>query len=476
MTITPVVIEDSSPRDLLNRQLFVEQLLSITDTLSKTRKNACYAITGDWGSGKSFVLDMFEAQVGVICQEGPISEKYLIFRYNCWEYDYYDEPLIAIVASMLNQIDEKVNLIPSDLKAGVVAALKEIGECLAKLTIYAVQVKAGGGLGKNLPDFTENPVSTVREEVEKKHDYDQFYGFKKILKRLREEIKKLSRDQTVVFIVDELDRCLPEYTIRVLERLHHLFNELPNTQTVLSIDINQLEHTVQQIFGEQTDAKMYLRKFINFEVRLDLGTIDDSFQERFEDYFKLFQNKQDITDTLEVTRFVCMIMEGLDMRTRFALIERCELLHSLLYEEEQADYCYMCLELFLVIISDTGIDTSRAKSYFNINHMFEDNGSPSDSSHTLPQGLKNLSAVYAKNTEQKHGNLLFEEDYSGRDLHVRIYSQSLYGRLLCAYRAILGFREDSNSDYSINADSLYDSVKGYIEYGLKLWNLMKIIR
>ena len=133
MTITPAVIEDSSPRDLLNRQSFVDQLLNITDAFSKTRKNACYAITGDWGAGKSFVLDMFEAQAGVICQEGPISEKYLIFRYNCWEYDYYDEPLVAIVASMLDQIDEKVKLLPSDLKTKVVTGLKEAGKGLLRV-------------------------------------------------------------------------------------------------------------------------------------------------------------------------------------------------------------------------------------------------------------------------------------------------------------------------------------------------------
>ena len=67
MTITPVVIKDSSPHDLLNRQSFVDQLLNITDALSKTRKNACYAITGDWGAGKSFVLDTVEKS-GIHCR------------------------------------------------------------------------------------------------------------------------------------------------------------------------------------------------------------------------------------------------------------------------------------------------------------------------------------------------------------------------------------------------------------------------
>ena len=51
--------------DLLNRQPFIDRLKYIADLLSKGKKNACYAINGEWGSGKSFVLAVRIA----VCQQ-----------------------------------------------------------------------------------------------------------------------------------------------------------------------------------------------------------------------------------------------------------------------------------------------------------------------------------------------------------------------------------------------------------------------
>ncbi len=52
------------------------------------------------GSRKTFVLKMVERQL----RDYQAGEKFAVFHYNCWEYDYYDEPLIAIVSSMLDSI------------------------------------------------------------------------------------------------------------------------------------------------------------------------------------------------------------------------------------------------------------------------------------------------------------------------------------------------------------------------------------
>ena len=56
---------------------------------------------------------------------------------------------------------------------------------------------------------------------------------KKDLKKVFDYFKK---DQTVVIIVDELDRCLPSYAIKVLERIHHIFNELENVVVIIAME------------------------------------------------------------------------------------------------------------------------------------------------------------------------------------------------------------------------------------------------
>ena len=120
--------------DLLNRQPFIDGVLRVIDVLSNSHKNACYAIDGKWGAGKTFVLKKLEEQ---------IPEKYHVFNYNCWKYDYYDEPLIAIVVSMIDEIDEKEFLFNKEQKTVLLEGLKIVGEGLLRKTLQVVNDKTG---------------------------------------------------------------------------------------------------------------------------------------------------------------------------------------------------------------------------------------------------------------------------------------------------------------------------------------------
>ena len=95
-------------------------------------------------------------------------------------------------------------------------------------------------------------VQEALERAEELYSYDTYYNFREKLSLAREELLNLSKDQTVVIVVDELDRCQPDYAI-----------------------------TVTHIFGDGTDVNSYLRKFINFEIELDAGKINASFRDKF---------------------------------------------------------------------------------------------------------------------------------------------------------------------------------------------------
>ena len=133
-------------------------------------------------------------------------------------------------------------------------------------------------------------------------------------------------------MVDELDRCLPEYAIKILERLHHVFTDIPNVQVVLSIDKSQLEHIIKKTFGENTETQKYLSKFINFEVNLDEGsfTDKDEFDNKFAYYIQNFEYSNEATKEYQVDEFIIKIFDGIDMRSRIEIIEKCNLLHKFL--------------------------------------------------------------------------------------------------------------------------------------------------
>ena len=95
------VIDTSIEGDFLNRQDFIQQVKTVIELLSANKKNSCFAISGTWGIGKSYVLEKLEKQLLFEQNEETALDKYFVFHFNCWEYDYYEEPLIAIVSTFL---------------------------------------------------------------------------------------------------------------------------------------------------------------------------------------------------------------------------------------------------------------------------------------------------------------------------------------------------------------------------------------
>ena len=67
----------------------------------------------------------------------------------------------------------------------------------------------------------------------------------------------MSEEHTVVIVVDELDRCQPDYAIKTLERLHHLFCDLENIIVILSIDGKRFVKGIfaKVIFGANQKTK-----------------------------------------------------------------------------------------------------------------------------------------------------------------------------------------------------------------------------
>ena len=181
------------------------------------------------------------------------------------------------------------------------------------------------------------------------------------------------KDHTIVFLVDELDRCLPEYAIKVLERLHHLTENQSNIITIISIDKSQLLSSVEQIFGFK-DCEKYLHKFINFEVKLGYGTVSEAICQKYKDYISFFD--KDIFPFDEpVEECLQAIFKDIDIRTQELLIKKAMLTHKLLYSDKK-DYSFMCMEVLLAVMicvyqddscfSDKSIDLDSFDRVFKI--------------------------------------------------------------------------------------------------------------
>ena len=342
--------------DILNREDFVEELVNLTENISANRASTSFAINGVWGCGKSFVLDMYEERLNQIQEEERAIDKYFVIRYNCWKYDYYEEPLVAIVATMIDIINQKTKLWNDDQKkAQVLGVLKTVGTTLLSMANDGLKDKIGIDVKATYETLKTN-IKSEEEKIEQSHEYDIYFSFNQALRRLQDLIAELSQDQTIVFMVDELDRCLPEYSIKVLERLHHLTENSNNVITVLSMDKEQLQKSVKQIFGFD-DPEKYLEKFIQFELKLDFGNISEQITKKYSDYISLFDDTLRVDDSIE--EFMQIVFDGIGARKQEQIIKKASIVHRILFNEPKSKV-FMCMELLIVIINDC---YSRQKAF-----------------------------------------------------------------------------------------------------------------
>ena len=447
------------PEDLLKRDEFINQLYNVADSYSKQNKTACYAINGAWGVGKTYVLDKFEQKLKEQGkEEGEF--RFLVLRYNCWEYDYYDEPLLSMAATILDGLEEYQ--LKEKTKATIKGILTVAGNLLINAAISYVDEKTNGAASK-LAEAIDAAEDVKNEVIKKVEAYNDKLPFQKAIKLMRDQISLLSAGEdghTVIILVDELDRCLPEYAIRVLERLHHLFEGIENVQLIFAVDQGQLEHVVKQLYGgDKVDTAAYLRKFIGFELTLTQGyldaALDDKFDARFHSYVSLFAPCPEDQKQF-LANFKAKILIDLDIRRRIALVEKAELVHRLTWKgDEPPAYFTLCIELMLTMLQAAPYHELRASNSFSWDN------------YRYLEDLKNhipcFSWFYV---------YIQEEVAKGKDYILNISQgvpsfdlTELPGIMLAVLHLVLGGKFHMDDDSSLLSDTAQ-----YFDYIIAYWN------
>lgn len=329
--------------DILNRDEFINRVIQLVNLISSNKGNMTFAINGAWGCGKTFVLEEIERRLS-----DDEYKKYLVIHYNCWQYDYYDEPLVALVSVLLDYLKKTKKVSPKK-REKVATVAKQLGKAAFIVGAHYIENKTGLDFGKEA-DAVTNIFDGIDEALKvNDREFDKNLSLKDTLEKLKNELAKVLKEKTLIFCVDELDRCLPEYAIKVLERLHHFTEGLPNTITILAVDKNRLENTVTSIFGKD-NATDYLKKFVRFELSLDNGrTNAHKFFEKYPDFYERFDPS--LFDPLQHTeQFIEELFRGIDPRSQERIVEKATIFNDVYFGTEKQDYTMMYMELFMATL------------------------------------------------------------------------------------------------------------------------------
>ena len=252
------ILEDSVGRN--------KSIAHFVELLDEIDGNVAIALDDSWGNGKTF----FVKQTQMVLQSRTSSDEklndikqcmekllkhdkarnYIPVYYDAWSNDNDTDPVLSIIFKMLQDIDDLEDYEVNDKSCwdmvthGFEVLTRSFGGPPVKAFLDSVK-------GKNL-----------LEEIKKRKEADQ------VLNHLFDTLlKKQTEDTRIIFFIDELDRCCPNFAVRLLERIKHYFLH-EKVIFVVSVNMSELQHTIKRHYGNDFNADKYLRRFFDFTIPL----------------------------------------------------------------------------------------------------------------------------------------------------------------------------------------------------------------
>lgn len=272
--------------DLLGRQrdcsFLIDFLSRRSDELAAKNQSKSYVlnINAKWGQGKTFFLKRFASQL----HENNFVSVYV----NSWTDDHAPDPLVPVISALdraLKPFTTKKGAIKKAWEVTKENGLRIVSTAIIHGTKQAIKKAVGESGGEAIVEIAsvakpkksavlEVGEATLEATVDELLDHygkslikqfdknnNSILTFKSNLQTLVEGIQK-EKKLPLFIIIDELDRCRPDYAIKLLERVKHLF-DVCNVVFVIATDTDQLGCSVNAAYGVNFDSRRYLLRFFD---------------------------------------------------------------------------------------------------------------------------------------------------------------------------------------------------------------------
>ncbi len=276
-------------QDLLNFKV-------IADTAAQMIKEGngqpiSIGVSGSWGTGKSSLVKM----IGESIKSLDDKKNHIFINFNAWLYQGYDDARMALLQIVADKLLEE-----SEAKKTYVDKAKEFMQrinwlrTVKFLVPVATGIISGGAIAGPVGSFigalgglfSQSAMPSEKDFAKIKESYIQIEpDLKKLLKEKEEKsvpkeiaalrslfqelLEKL--ELTLIILVDDLDRCLPNTAISTLEAMRLLLF-IPQTAFIIAADEQMIRNAVRAHFGniEINDELVtsYFDKLIQIPLRV----------------------------------------------------------------------------------------------------------------------------------------------------------------------------------------------------------------
>ena len=292
-----MILSDNETKvDLLNNEAIAKTIVSLIK--DSKEQPISIGIHGDWGAGKSSILEMVENEVKLASSVS--GKKYSCIRFNGWKHQGFEDSKVALMSSIISELEKKEKL---GVKSGEI--LKKLWKNINWMTVAKTAGKTALGIAtgtapltllSSTMDILKSTVTTeegiagaiesiggylsdakITEDISSNKEFSEF----------QENFAELLEDAAIeklIVLIDDLDRCLPDVAINTLEAVR-LFMFTEKTAFVIAADEGMIRYAVKKHFPDATDenkfnageafANKYLEKLIQVPFRIPaLGEVE----------------------------------------------------------------------------------------------------------------------------------------------------------------------------------------------------------
>ena len=225
---------------------------TIGDIITTSETPITIGVYGTWGSGKTSLMRMTQD----ILKEG---DKIKTVWFDAWKFDKTYDLRVALIHAILRRMEEDESA-TEELK-------DKVGELLKRVNWL--------GLGKAALSYIFPPLAILQGKEPLLKNQEEIPGKTlELIGDFEEEFKQLTKEYVgdegrLVVFVDDLDRCISEKTIDILEAIK-LFLNVPLSVFVIGADKKRIEEGIIEKYGEKSEgwAGNYLEKIVQIPFTL----------------------------------------------------------------------------------------------------------------------------------------------------------------------------------------------------------------
>ncbi|MBU2952301.1 KAP family P-loop NTPase fold protein [Marinobacter sp. F3R08] len=402
------------------------------------------------GYGKTFFLDRFSKD---------LEQEHFVLRYNAWANDYAKDPLLSFISQIARELSNYISehgsdtntnkLITHELYQNALKVLKTAGKAAAPklLTAGISTLVLGMPIMANFTSDSETSGVTdphsaisddnqvlIKESISASIEgamastssalFDEensrraaIESFRKTLARVVEILTTKtalsSKKAPIYILIDELDRCRPDFTIELIECIKHLFS-VDGVYFIFATDGAQLQHALSGLYGERFNAEIYFNRIFNREIGLHVPDSKSLAESLIDEYglsdteilnnaFVYSFENADCKAT-NIYEYFTIISDyfSLDLRSQKRVLSAFSTL--LLARSHRGEMTHTIPALFLIVL------WQRKKSLFRFLHK-----APDQKSHKSPTRLHDLMDRFSSVSEHTRSDINLSIELNSSD-------------------------------------------------------------